>query len=168
MTEISRGLRSGRRDDTPGERPRGFCILKGCQRSENLRAQSHLWHPSGVQAICGRLPGVSLRSTPGKFLPALQAGNGATGEIVRLSHPRRDVRAEHFAWQAERIEGRTPMGRATARMGSLTQEQESELDNYMHLGWFLDLMKSKARLSLGERAVVRGRPLPMPSTKSAL
>lgn len=39
-----------------------------------------------------------------------------------------------------------------ARAGSLTQEQESELENYMQLGWFLDLMKSKARLSLGERA----------------
>jgi hypothetical protein len=41
---------------------------------------------------------------------------------------------------------------ATARTGSLTPEQQSELDNYMQLGWFLDLMKSKARLSLGERA----------------
>lgn len=38
-----------------------------------------------------------------------------------------------------------------ARAGSLTKEQESELENYMQLGWFLDLMKSKARLSLGER-----------------
>ena len=41
---------------------------------------------------------------------------------------------------------------ATARTGSLTQVQEAELENYMQLGWFLDLMKSKARLSLGERA----------------
>ena len=41
---------------------------------------------------------------------------------------------------------------AEARAGSLTKEEESELDNYMQLGWFLDLMKSKARLSLGERA----------------
>ena len=40
----------------------------------------------------------------------------------------------------------------TARAGSLTPDQQSELDNYMQLGWFLDLMKSKARLSLGERA----------------
>ena len=41
---------------------------------------------------------------------------------------------------------------ATARAGSLSKEQESELDSYMQLGWFLDLMKSKARLSLGARA----------------
>ena len=39
-----------------------------------------------------------------------------------------------------------------ARSGGLTPEQQAELDNYMQLGWFLDLMKSKARLSLGERA----------------
>ena len=38
-----------------------------------------------------------------------------------------------------------------ARNGDLTPEQQAELDNYMQLGWFLDLMKSKARLSLGER-----------------
>ncbi len=41
---------------------------------------------------------------------------------------------------------------AAARANSLTPGQQSELDNYMQLGWFLDLMKSKARLSLGERA----------------
>ena len=39
---------------------------------------------------------------------------------------------------------------ATARTGSLTQEHE--LENYMQLGWFLDLMKSKARLSLDRAA----------------
>jgi len=38
---------------------------------------------------------------------------------------------------------------AKAREGSLTPDEQSELNNYMHLGWFLDLMKSKARISLG-------------------
>ena len=38
-----------------------------------------------------------------------------------------------------------------ARAGSLTDEEEAALDHYMQLGWFLDLMKSKARLSLGLR-----------------
>jgi len=41
---------------------------------------------------------------------------------------------------------------AAARAGSLMLEEQSELDSYMQVGWFLDLMKSKARLSLGERA----------------
>ena len=38
---------------------------------------------------------------------------------------------------------------AKARDGSLTNEEQAELGNYMQLGWFLDLMKSKARVSLG-------------------
>jgi hypothetical protein len=38
---------------------------------------------------------------------------------------------------------------ALARDGSLSPEKESELANYMQLGWFIDLLKSKARLSLG-------------------
>ena len=38
---------------------------------------------------------------------------------------------------------------AKARNGSLSADEEAELGNYMQLGWFLDLMKSKARLSLG-------------------
>jgi hypothetical protein len=37
---------------------------------------------------------------------------------------------------------------AKARAGALAHEEEAELGNYMHLGWFLDLVKSKARLSL--------------------
>lgn len=38
---------------------------------------------------------------------------------------------------------------AHARAGSLAPEEESELANYMQLGWFINLLKSKARLSLG-------------------
>jgi hypothetical protein len=38
---------------------------------------------------------------------------------------------------------------AKARAGALADKEESELANYMRLGWFLDLIKSKARLSLG-------------------
>jgi len=40
---------------------------------------------------------------------------------------------------------------ARARAGALAHEEEAELANYMQLGWFLDLVKSKARLSLGLR-----------------
>lgn len=38
---------------------------------------------------------------------------------------------------------------AHARAGSLPPAEENELANYMQLGWFIDLLKSKARLSLG-------------------
>ena len=40
---------------------------------------------------------------------------------------------------------------AKARAGTLAREEETELANYMQLGWFLDIVKSKARLSLGLR-----------------
>ena len=42
---------------------------------------------------------------------------------------------------------------AKARAGALAHEEDTELANYMQLGWFLDLVKSKARLSLGLRPV---------------
>ena len=38
---------------------------------------------------------------------------------------------------------------AKARGGALTHEEGTELDSYMQLGWFIDLVKSKARLCLG-------------------
>ena len=41
---------------------------------------------------------------------------------------------------------------AKARDGSLTTQESGELDCYLELGWFLDMMKSKARLSLRHAA----------------
>ena len=38
---------------------------------------------------------------------------------------------------------------AKARRGDLAREEETELESFMQLGWFIDLVKSKARLSLG-------------------
>jgi hypothetical protein len=40
---------------------------------------------------------------------------------------------------------------AKARTGSLSEMEEAELGNFMQLGWFLDLLKSKARLALNIR-----------------
>lgn len=42
---------------------------------------------------------------------------------------------------------------AKARAGALNQQEETELANYVQPGWFLDLLKSKARLSLGLPAI---------------
>jgi hypothetical protein len=36
-----------------------------------------------------------------------------TGELSRLFHPRADRWHDHFAWQGARLEGLTPVGRAT-------------------------------------------------------
>ena len=40
---------------------------------------------------------------------------------------------------------------AKAGAGALAHEEEAELTNYTQLGWFVDFVKSKARLSLGQR-----------------
>jgi len=37
------------------------------------------------------------------------------GEVVRLFHPRRDVRKDHFRWDGERLIGLTSVGRVTIR-----------------------------------------------------
>ena len=47
--------------------------------------------------------------------PNVAGVDPATGEVVRLFHPRRDGHAEHYVWQEERMEGLTPVGRATVR-----------------------------------------------------
>lgn len=41
---------------------------------------------------------------------------------------------------------------ASAREGALSESESIELSNYMQMGWFLDLMKSKARISLRRSA----------------
>ena len=40
---------------------------------------------------------------------------------------------------------------AKARAGALARDEETELANYMQMGWSLDPVKSKARRSLGTR-----------------
>jgi hypothetical protein len=48
--------------------------------------------------------------------PNLTAIDPATGEIIRLFHPRRDDWHEHFAVVSARIKGRTSVGRTTATL----------------------------------------------------
>lgn len=45
--------------------------------------------------------------------PNVAGVDPATGEVVRLFHPRRDGHAEHFQWAEEILYGRSPVGRAT-------------------------------------------------------
>ena len=47
--------------------------------------------------------------------PNVAGVDPATGEVVRLFHPRGDAHAEHFVWQEGLLEGRTAVGRATVR-----------------------------------------------------
>lgn len=45
--------------------------------------------------------------------PNLAGIDPESGEVIRLFHPLRDQRAEHFEWAGERLVGLTPIGRAT-------------------------------------------------------
>jgi hypothetical protein len=45
-----------------------------------------------------------------------------TDEVVRLFNPRKDLWQEHFAWDAARLVGRTPSGRATVHVLGMNAE----------------------------------------------
>lgn len=48
--------------------------------------------------------------------PNIAGLDPATGELVRLFHPRRDTWPEHFIWSHTELIGRTPIGRATVHV----------------------------------------------------
>ena len=45
--------------------------------------------------------------------PNIAGRDPATGELVRLFHPRQDKWSEHFEWNAAELAGRTAIGRIT-------------------------------------------------------
>lgn len=47
--------------------------------------------------------------------PNLAGVDPDSGEVVRLFHPRRDERKDHFSWDGETLVGLTAVGRATLR-----------------------------------------------------
>lgn len=49
-------------------------------------------------------------------MPNLTSIDPATGDVVELFNPRRQIWEEHFAVDVARIQGRTPTGRVTARL----------------------------------------------------
>ena len=64
LKEISRGLRSAERDDTPGKHHEEPGIPEGCQRRATTGGEG-FWHPFRGAVAPDDAPGVSLRSTPG-------------------------------------------------------------------------------------------------------
>jgi len=73
VPESSRGLRSAQLDDTPGGDPQWHTTPAGSQNhSPFVRRNSGT--PSGCRTFVDTFPGVSLRSTPGYFLPSLRLG----------------------------------------------------------------------------------------------
>lgn len=59
--------------------------------------------------------------------PNLTGIDGETGEVVPLFHPRRDVWREHFAFEGARIDGLTPVGRATVRVLAMNETRRLEI-----------------------------------------
>lgn len=59
--------------------------------------------------------------------PNLTGVDPVTGELVPLFHPRRDRWGEHFVFQDTRIEGLTPIGRATVQVLAMNDARRLEL-----------------------------------------
>jgi 5-methylcytosine-specific restriction endonuclease McrA len=59
--------------------------------------------------------------------PNLSSIDPATGEIVRLFHPREDDWDDHFELREGQIEARTAIGRATVRLLNMNAPQRVEL-----------------------------------------
>jgi 5-methylcytosine-specific restriction endonuclease McrA len=59
--------------------------------------------------------------------PNLTGLDPISGEIVPLFHPRRDPWAQHFLLHGARIQGLTPVGRATVRLLAMNDARRLEL-----------------------------------------
>ena len=59
--------------------------------------------------------------------PNLTGVDPVSGEIVPLFHPRRDRWAEHFLFRGARIEGNTPVGRATVNLLAMNDARRLDL-----------------------------------------
>ncbi len=59
--------------------------------------------------------------------PNLIGVDPVSGELVPLFHPRRDQWAEHFLLQGARVEGITPVGRATVDVLAMNAARRLEL-----------------------------------------
>lgn len=59
--------------------------------------------------------------------PNLTGVDPETGGVVHLFHPRRDQWAEHFLFRGVKLEGRTPVGRATVQVLGMNDARRLEL-----------------------------------------
>jgi hypothetical protein len=59
--------------------------------------------------------------------PNLAGMDSVSGKIAELFHPRRDRWEEHFFLEGVRIEGRTPVGRATVSVLGMNEDRRLKL-----------------------------------------
>ncbi len=55
--------------------------------------------------------------------PNIAGVDTASGQVVRLFHPRSDVWNEHFRFEAARIIGKSPIGRVTVQVLAMNAEE---------------------------------------------
>ena len=137
--ELSESWR--RRSRGTGHRPWGFARAPGCLHKAHRRQEQHC-EPGryDLRFSCGPVTDDSFAEVWERTVPP--HGNDLSVHAARYFLNLRFMDAD-LARMNELA--------ARARVGSLTPGEEAELGNYMQLGWFLDLMKSKARLALGLR-----------------
>jgi HNH endonuclease len=54
--------------------------------------------------------------------PNIAGVDPASGQVVRLFHPRTDTWNQHFRWESARLLGRSPMGRVTVEVLAVNAE----------------------------------------------
>lgn len=99
--------------------PQAYCAL--AHHVEHIVARQHLTADNLDNLalachFCNRKKG-----------PNLAGIDPVTGEITVLFHPRRDHWHDHFQWNGPLIEGRSPVGRATAHVLALNDSKRMRL-----------------------------------------
>jgi 5-methylcytosine-specific restriction endonuclease McrA len=84
---------------------------------EHIRARQHGGSDEAIN-LCLACPDCNAMKGPN-----LTGIDPATDSLVELFNPRADRWSEHFAWVGARIVGRTPQGRATARLLRLNDDE---------------------------------------------
>jgi hypothetical protein len=102
-----------------------YCLLRQGQSNlahhvEHIIARQHGGpdDPSNLALACSR-----CNAHKG---PNLTGIDPASGQIVPLFHPRRDVWMDQFEFQGPRIVGLTPTGRATVHVLAMNDERRVE------------------------------------------
>ncbi len=88
---------------------------------EHIQATQHIQDDS-LDNLCLACPHCNLHKGPN--LTTLSVD---TGDIVPLFHPRQQVWDDHFRINRARIEGRTDVGRATARLLKMNEGDQIEI-----------------------------------------
>jgi hypothetical protein len=87
---------------------------------------------SGLENLAWCCPGCNLTKGDRVEVP-----DPETGAIVSLFHPRRDEWETHFRWDAYRLIGQTPVGRATVLALDLNHARRIRIRQAEELfGWF--------------------------------